>query len=102
MYSLLEYRDNYFKTSGSLQIYYRDEVNDDANENGINYRINKKKTKINKSFEYKIKILGSTPVNTNRLVAEVAVPLKYLSNFWRSFDLLLVTFGYMFKILLNF
>ena len=92
MYSLLEYRDNYFMTSGSLQIYYRDEVNDDANENDINYRINKKK----------IKILGSTPVNTNRLVAEVAVPLKYLSNFWRSFDLLLVTFGYMFKILLNF
>ena len=77
-------------------------MNDDANENDINYRINKKKTKISKSFEYKIKILGSTPANTNRLVAKVAVPLKYLSNFWRSFDLPLVTFGYMFKILLNF
>ena len=30
---LLEYSDNYSKTSGSLWNYYRDEVNDDANEN---------------------------------------------------------------------
>ena len=30
--SLLEYRDNYFMTSRSLQNYYRDEVKDDANE----------------------------------------------------------------------
>ena len=28
----------------------------------------------------------NTPVNTSRLKAEVIVPLKYLSNFWRSLD----------------
>ena len=33
MYNLLEYSDNYSITSGSLRRYYRDEVNDDANEN---------------------------------------------------------------------
>ena len=33
MYILLEYSDNYSKTSGSLWNNYRDEVNDSANEN---------------------------------------------------------------------
>ena len=33
MYNLLEYSDNYSMTSGSLWNYYRDEINDDANEN---------------------------------------------------------------------
>ena len=28
MYNLIEYSDNYFKTSGSLWQYYRDEPND--------------------------------------------------------------------------
>ena len=32
MYNLLEYSDNYSMTSGSLWNYYRDEINDDANE----------------------------------------------------------------------
>ena len=33
MYNLLEYSDNYSKTSGSLWNDYRDGVNDSANEN---------------------------------------------------------------------
>ena len=33
MCNLLEYSDNYSITSRSLWNYYRDEVNDDANEN---------------------------------------------------------------------
>ena len=32
MYNLLEYNDNYSMTSGSLHSYYREEVNDTANE----------------------------------------------------------------------
>ena len=49
-------------TSGSLWSYYRDEVNDHANENNDpgRYRINNKKTATSKSFEYKTKITGST------------------------------------------
>ena len=33
MYNLLEYSDNFSKTSGNLWNYYRDEANDSANEN---------------------------------------------------------------------
>ena len=40
MYSLLEYRNNYFMTSGSLWNYYKDKVNNNANENNAdNYGI---------------------------------------------------------------
>ena len=54
-------------TSGSMQNYYNDVVNDDANKNDSgNYRINNKIT-ISKSFEYKTKITGSTPVDNGRL-----------------------------------
>ena len=92
VYNLLEYSDNYSKTSGSLWNYYRDEINDSANENNDanNYRINNNKTTTSKSFEYKTKILGTTPNDKNILDAEVVVPLKYLSNFWRSLDLPLI------------
>ena len=45
---------------------YRDEVNDDANENKIvNYRTMNNKTITSKSFEYKAKIIGSTPDDNN-------------------------------------
>ena len=90
IYNLLEYSDNYL-TPGSLWNHYRDEVNDDANENNdaVNYRINIKKEK-SKYFEYKTKITGNIQAVNNRLDGEVLVPLKYLSNFWRSLDLPLV------------
>ena len=51
MYNFLEYSDNYLMTSGSLWNYYRDEINDDANENDNNNRINNNKTTKKKSFE---------------------------------------------------
>ena len=78
MYNLLEYSDSYSMTSRSLWNYYRDEINDDANVNDNNNRINNKKQ------------LWSKPSNNNVLDAELAVPLKYLSNFLRSLDLLLI------------
>ena len=86
MYNLLEYSGNYFMTSESLWYYYRDEVDDDENENDNNNKINKNKTITSKSFEYKTKLIGSMPNNSN-VNAEVVVPLKYLSNFWRSLNL---------------
>ena len=69
--------------SGSLWIYYRDEVNDDVKENNDagNFRISKNKTTTIKYFEYKSKIIGSAPAYHNRLDAEVVVRLKHLSNF---------------------
>ena len=88
MYNLLEYSDNYSMTSGSLQNYYRDKVNNDVNENTNNNRINNK-TITSKSFEYKTKIKGRTSNVNSTLDTEGTVPLKYLSNFWRSFNFLL-------------
>ena len=74
--------DNYSMTSESLWNYYRDEINDDANENmAANNRINDNKTITSKSFEYKTKSIGRTLSNTNILGAEVVVQLKDLSNF---------------------
>ena len=89
VYNLLEYNDNYCMTSGSLRSYYRDEVNNDANENNEagNYRINNYKTTTSRSFQYKTKIIGSATADNNMLDTKVAVALKYLSNFWRSLDL---------------
>ena len=82
MYNLLEYNDNYSMTSRSLWNYYRDEINDDANEhNAANNRINQNKTITSKSLEYKTKLIGSTPNDNNTWDSEVVVPLKYLSNF---------------------
>ena len=106
MYNLLDYSGNYCITSGRLWNYYGDiistiisqsswnngiivtEVNDDTNENDVtNYRINNNKTTTSKSLEYKTEIAGRTPVDSSRLDAEVVVPLKYLSNFWRFLNL---------------
>ena len=93
MYNLLDYSKNYSKTSGSLWNYYRVELNDETNDdNGPNkYIIN------SKSFKYKTRIIGNTcnaavgtrGYNVNKegtKEVEIAVPLKYLSNFWRTQD----------------
>ena len=91
MYNLLEYSDNCSITSGSLWNYYRDEINDDENKNDANENIvNSNKTTTSQSFKYKTKIIEGTPDNGNTLNVEVVVPLKYLSNFCRSFDLALI------------
>ena len=91
MHNLLEYSNSYSMTSGSLWSYYRDKVNDNANENNAdNYRINNSKTITSKSFEYKTKLIGSTPNDNNTLNADIVVPLKYLSKFWRFFNLPLI------------
>ena len=91
MYNLLEYSSSYPITSGNLSNYYTDEINDDENENNASENmIHNSKTTISKPFKYKTKIIGSTPNNGNRLNAQVVLPLKYLSNFWRFLDLPLI------------
>ena len=78
MYNLIEYSDNYAKVSGSLWQYFRDDAddNDDMDES--------------KSFKSKIKITGKTPNNGNEKDVEIMVPLKYLSNFWRTLEMPLI------------
>ena len=76
MYNLIEYSDNYPKTSGSLWQYYRDEPNDSLIDS--------------ESFKSKIKITGKAPVAGNEKDVEIMVPLKYLSNFWRTIEMSLI------------
>ena len=89
MYNLLEYSKNYEKTSGSLFNYYRDEPNEAeiANNNGaINISIRN-----SKSFGYKTEITGSLDAGEDEKEdATIAIPLKYLGNFWRSVHITLI------------
>ena len=75
MYNLLEYSKNYRKTTGSLWNYYRDEPSDSLSPNS-------------ESFKYKTNIAGKTPEdNDSSTNAKVVIPLKHLSNFWRSLNI---------------
>ena len=84
MYNLLEYSKKYSKTIGSFWNYYRDEPNSGVNNN-INYSI-----KDSKSFDYKANITGKLEGNSTEKEADIVVPLKYLSNFWRILDIPLI------------
>ena len=73
---MIEDSDNYSKTSGSLWQYYKDEPNDNLANS--------------ESFKSKVKITGNTPADGNTKDVEIIVPLKYLSNFWRTLEMLLI------------
>ena len=84
MYNLIEYSDNYSKTSGSLWQYCKEipDVNDNGDYFGFNW------ANATDSFNFKTKITGQTADNNNnngniagRVDVEIMVPLKYLSNF---------------------
>ena len=85
MYNLIEYSDNYSKTSGSLWQYYKEipAINNNgniANFNGAN---------ATDSFNFKIKVTGQT--NDNGIInVEIKVSLKYVSNFWRTLQMPLI------------
>ena len=83
-------------TSGHLWNYYRDEI-DGVDDNASD----------GKSFKYKTKLIGKAEERSSRpgpdggenprpqppippLKTEAVFPLKYLSNFWKSFDLPLI------------
>ena len=42
------------------------------------------------SFKSKIKITGKIPAAGNTKDVEIIVPLKYLSNFWRTLEMPLI------------
>ena len=105
MYNLLESIKNHRKTTGSLWNYYRDEPNNpplnDDDPPTINY--NADPITNSESFKYKSSITGKTSnanqengenteqgnTKTKRNL-EIVVPLKYLSNFWRTLDMPLI------------
>ena len=87
MYNLNEYSKNYRKTTGNLWSYYRDEPNNPPSYNAVTITNTA-------SFQYRNNIIGKTPNNdnddNNTKNVEIGVPLKYLSNFWRTINIPLV------------
>ena len=86
MYNLIEYSDNYSKTSGSLWQYCKEipAVNNDGDIvdfNGAN---------ATDSFNFKTKITGQTDDDGRIDDIEIMVSLKYLSNFWRTLEMPLI------------
>ena len=87
MYNLIEYSDNYQDLSATLYQYKRDEPSDD----------NADLTAGNStSFKYKVNLLGNIAAadpdvaRIARLNVKIVVPLKYLSNFFRSLEMPLI------------
>ena len=64
------------KTSGSLWQYQKDEPNDNLANS--------------ESFKSKVKITGNTPASVNTKDVKIIAPLKYLNNFWRTFEMPLI------------
>ena len=80
MYNLIEYGDNYSDTSASLWQFKRDEI-----EGDVDLTVDAQHIPNNSSsFKYKSSFI------TNRNGVKIAVPLKYLSNFWRSLEISLI------------
>ena len=98
MYNLLEFSKKYRKTTGSWWNYYRDEPSNPLSSNS-------------ESFEYKTSITGNTynvdekitdddgnevdnpKYDANKVgknETEVVIPLKHLSNFWRTLNIPLI------------
>ena len=70
IYNLIEYSDNSSKTCGGSWQYYRDEPNVTLANS--------------ESTKFKVKIVAKTSAGGNTRDFKMKVPLKYLSNFWRT------------------
>ena len=88
MHNLLEYSKKYRKTTCSLWNYYRDESSDPLSPDS-------------ESFKYKTSITGNTynagdgdadydPEKVGKNETKFVIPLKFLSNFWRTLSILLI------------
>ena len=85
MYNLIEYSDNYAKTTGSLRQYSKDIAARNVNDGIIVFNVNN----VTDSFNFKVKFTGQTG-NDGTKDVEIMVPLKYLSNFWRTLEMPLI------------
>ena len=92
MYNLREYSDNYEDSSGSLWQFKRDEQ--DITAAGISNAVT---TNNSPSFKYKSSLLEAPNATGALENAQIVVPLKYLSNFFRSLEMPLI----ICKIILN-
>ena len=85
IYNLIEYSDNYQDSSATFYQYKRDEPPEDDAAADLT-------ADNSSSFKYKVSLLGNPALDgkiTKRSV-KVVVPLKYLSNFFRSLEMPLI------------
>ena len=75
MHNLIEYSNIYVETSGSLWQYGKNDPNDNITDS--------------ESFKFKSSFTNDSG-NVSTANVEIAVQLKYLSNFWRNLDLQLI------------
>ena len=85
LYNLIEYSDNYAKTTGSLWQYCKDIPARNNDNETIVFNVNN----VTDSFNFKVKLTGRTDDDGTKHV-EIMVPLKYLSNFWRTLEMPLI------------
>ena len=88
MYNLIEYSDNYSDTSEHLWQFKRDESPVTNAGSPDNASVDN-----SSSFKYKSSFIGdSVTVTGNRISnnVKIAVPLKYLSTFWRTLEMSLI------------
>ena len=87
MYNLIEYSDNYSDTSRSLWQFKRDER--PINNNGVFINITAENYS---SFKYQSNFIGDTVADgaNRKKGVKITVPLKYLTNFWRSLEMSLI------------
>ena len=83
IYNLIEYSDNYSDSSGSLWGFKAD---------GIANKVNVTNDDNAPSFKYKSSLITNTEENVTTIGIKIAVPLKYLSNFWRSLQMPLINY----------
>ena len=88
MYNLLEYSKNYRKTTGSLWNYYRDEPSNPLSSNSESFKY---KTKITENtYNLGAGEAGYVANKVGKNETKIVVPLKHLSNFWRTLNIPLI------------
>ena len=86
MYNLIEYSDNYSKTSGILWQYCKDQPA--VNNNGAIADFTLANS-VTDSFKIKEEITGQTGDDGTKNV-EIMIPLKFLNHFWRTLKMPLI------------
>ena len=86
MYDLIEYSDSYSKTSGSLWQSYRNKPF--INNNGVIIDVPDDPDSV--SFKYKQKLTDQIGNNVRKDI-QIMIPLEYLSNFWRTLEIPLIS-----------
>ena len=98
MYNLLEYSKNYKKATGSLWNYYRDQPSIPFSTSSESFNYKTSITGNTYNVDEKITDDGGNEVDNpnydankvGKNKAEIVIPLKHLSNFWRSLNILVI------------